>query len=224
MEKLLVSVEQGSDLKPWQSSIPWISVGTWRDDNDSLLRAWAIWHFHLGDTLGRDGFMSRTNELLFAHVTDTAFYAIAVMKHSAWSKQILFDTLRANWPEISAPYEVHGVRPSIGFTEQDLAKMRRGNINVLTAAEDGTTYAPLGWGKTTAGTSLSATIFCDRASDQIRNLERQLKETPSVLVEGAAKKGVALASAIDLQLIVEGNWLVARDTGTGVRFQLAELL
>ena len=191
LEKLLSSVKQGSNLGSWQSKIPWMWIGSKRDDNDSLLRAWSIWHFHLGDAFRDDGFVIRTKELLFAHVTDTDFYAIAVLGHGAWSRQNLFDILHSNWPEIAAPFEVHGVNSESGYTESDVAKLWRGNVNILTNAPNGTVYAPLGWGKTTAGTTIAATISCDRILLPPRETEKRLKEDPSILVKAAAQKGIS---------------------------------
>lgn len=221
--KLLENVRRGSNLKPWQSTIPWTAVGTDHDDNDSLLRAWAICHFHLGEAITEDGFVTRTPELLFAHVTDTDFYALVIMKHGSWSSQRLFDILQSNWPEIAAPFEIRGVTPESGYTESDVAKLRRGNVNVLTNAPDGTVYAPLGWGKATTGTTIAATIVCDRILVPLRESERRLKEEPSILVKAAVQKGIELPQEIHLQLVVDDGWLSARDDQAEIMFRLFEL-
>ena len=220
LDTLLNNVRQGADLSPWLSTAPWRLIGSPKDKNDPLLRAWGIHHFHLGTSIGAGGHVKRTSQLLFAHVTDTDFYAVDVMKHGDWAEQRLLDILDSNWPGVLSHFQLRGVRPATSFTKDDILLMRDGHINILATASDGTVYAPIGGGVTSAGTSVQATRVCDMCIAAARDLEQQLNERPQVLTEAAAVEGVQLGATLALQMTVEHGQFVAIERDSGVKFIL----
>lgn len=74
------------------------------DYNDLLLNDWRIHHFHLSTILDPSGFVTRTDPLLFAMVTDTDFYMIDVMHHDDWANERLIEIVHNNWPDVIRRY------------------------------------------------------------------------------------------------------------------------
>jgi hypothetical protein len=96
---------------------------------DQLLAEWGIHHLHLSDQISRDGFVKRTEDVLFAIFKDDAAYLIGIYGHPGadnWARQEIFAILVRNWPDRSLVAEMKGV---IGLTQQydddDRAKLRK---------------------------------------------------------------------------------------------------
>jgi hypothetical protein len=88
----------GDDLRPhlhrdWGQS----------DFNDDTLNDWGIHHLHLSTTLEADGYVVRSEPLLFARVTNEDFYCIAILDHgrghSPWTNEELLEIVHRNWPQ-----------------------------------------------------------------------------------------------------------------------------
>src|ERR1700674_3626538 len=94
-EKIKHIIRNGEDLKPY------LSKGTKSlTANDLLLNEWGIHHLHLGNSLDDDGYIERTEHLLFLMFTDGAAYMLQVMNHGAWTNTYLIQILHDNWPEV----------------------------------------------------------------------------------------------------------------------------
>ena len=67
---------EGSDLNPFLTKT--INDGLFEDD---LLNYWAIYHFHLADSIDpkNPGFSSRSDKILLAIVNDTTVYMLKVV-------------------------------------------------------------------------------------------------------------------------------------------------
>lgn len=89
--------QSGGDLRPHQST-------RLTDEffNDRLFNDWEIHHFHLGNVFKDSSFMKRTNDLLMARVSESAFYAIMIGTHESWSDDQLVEILHQNWPDLIA--------------------------------------------------------------------------------------------------------------------------
>jgi len=108
-------VESGGDLRRNQSKR--ISNPEY---DDLLLDDWGIDHFHLGESIEPNGFVSRTNPVLFARVTPENFYALVVLPHGSWSKKALIETIHSNWPDSIKQFRIRGVKPEFEVTEKEI--------------------------------------------------------------------------------------------------------
>jgi hypothetical protein len=93
---LLDKVRRGEDLTPHLSTEPHsrgfipaagaagASVEDKWSDKDQVLNVMGFHHFHLGTTVEPAGHMTRTNDLLFAHVSGDLFTAIALFGHEVF--------------------------------------------------------------------------------------------------------------------------------------------
>lgn len=116
IRNLLAKVRAGEDLTPQLSIEPHArgyspgahapgasSEDKW-SDKDFLLAANGYHHFHLGTKIERRGHATRTNELIFAHVTRDNFHIIALFDHS------VFDPLSAERTKLHQAHEEFAFR------------------------------------------------------------------------------------------------------------------
>jgi hypothetical protein len=102
----LSKAERGEDLTPHLSLEPHSrgytpaasdtgpNVDRWAD-KDMVLNITGYHHFHLSSSIEPQGFATRSNELIFAHVTRDAFTVIALFDHSVFEKTDLGRPLTA---------------------------------------------------------------------------------------------------------------------------------
>lgn len=93
----LSKVKRGEDLTPYLSLEPHArgytpaasgkssNVDRWAD-KDMVLNVMGYHHFHPSSTIEPQGFATRSNELLFAHVTREEFTVVAIFDHSVFEK------------------------------------------------------------------------------------------------------------------------------------------
>ncbi len=98
IKPFLEKVRKGTDLTPH------LSLGAWRKgytpaaaqpgkvsdrwaDKDFLLNVMGFHHFHLGTTLEKGGFVTRTDEVLFGQVTRDAFHVLGIFDHTVFDDE-----------------------------------------------------------------------------------------------------------------------------------------
>jgi hypothetical protein len=126
-----------------------------RQDRDLLLADWGIHHLHLSTTLDPDGFVSRTEDLLFAVFVRKGAYLIGIYPHGSWGLTELLEIFVRNWGEGGLLLRS---RTAIGLTQHytDEERLRLRNAGVMSLIEiDGAVYMPPG--QTAAGTPSSVT-------------------------------------------------------------------
>lgn len=164
-------IESGENLNPYISKL----INNLNFE-DNLLNDWGIHHFHMGKKLNDNGFIERTNTLLYAYVKDDCIYLIEVFDHSNFSDNTLIEIIHTNWPEVLEPYRLEGILdigPSIN--NQERSELRKTRLTLTTKTKDNTVYAPMGGGVTTAGTSLMASMTCIKIIEYISALEQSVK-------------------------------------------------
>lgn len=146
----LSKVGAGDDLRPYQSTrLERV------DFNDGMLNDFGIQHFHLGMAPHptKPGFIERTDPVLFAMVRDNDFYSLGCYHHGDWSRTVALDIIHTNWPDVLEPYAIKNVQLTQTYTDEEIERMRKAGINVLTQRPDGTVHVGPGGGVTTAKTS-----------------------------------------------------------------------
>ena len=113
-----------------------------RRDLDLLIADWGVHHLHLSTHLESDGFVSRTDDLLFSAFAMDDAYLINIYPHGSWGLVEMLEILIRNWPDANvlqaARYAV-GVRQH--FTDDDRLALR--NIGIALPVEiDGRVYMP----------------------------------------------------------------------------------
>jgi hypothetical protein len=91
IEAFLDKVRRGDDLTPHLSLDPHTrgftpnasAAARW-EDKDFMLNVMGYHHFHIGITIEPKGFVTRTNELVFAKVTRDKFIVVSIFDHSVF--------------------------------------------------------------------------------------------------------------------------------------------
>lgn len=221
LDAIVAKVEAGDDLTPHLST----RIGTpyepttsrtasraGRKDLDLLVAEWNIHHLHLSAAVGSDGFVGRTQDLLFANFQPNEAYLIAVYAHGDWTRTELGVISVRNWPDSGIFQKLNGV---LGLAQPvadtDLPALRK--VGVTTLLEfDGAVYAPAG--QTTAGTPIAATVYADQVTQTLRTLRETLndQEKLSRIFHNA---GSAVPADAIWKAHCEGGWCGLREMRSG---------
>jgi hypothetical protein len=223
LRAFLEKVEAGGELMRHAST-----KITRADYADALLNDWRIHHFHLGTKLGKEGFVNRSDDVLFATVTSDRFYCIAVLPHEAdggapsWAKQLLVRTVHENWPELLEQGRLPGVfAASPQASDQDLFELREAGVLVPIQMPDGTVYAGIGGGY---ATSRDSTRAVRRAAAYLRAVseeEKWLRENIDEVAAWAAKQGKTLPDRLHFKLAMDETNFLAVEHSVQLNVRLA---
>lgn len=184
-----------------------------RRDLDLLVAEWSIHHLHLSTTLEIDGFVARTDDLLFAHFAERDAYLIGIFPHGSWAAKDIACICVRNWPAAEIFHEARGI---IGLAQPDVddeARLQLRNAGVTSFLEiDGKVYLPQG--QTTGGTPMHATQSSNQLMHALRRLREDLAAQPEAMVRDA---GGDLAGRPSVWEAVEGgDTFAVRERTTGV--------
>jgi len=168
-----VRSRSGAPLKPFLSR-----TSQKADFRDGMLIDWGILHFHLSDELQADGFVRRSDDVLFAMVRENAIYCIGFWPHKSWSKQDVIGIVHDNWPRLIEQYRVKGlVGLSRPITDQDVEKLRKANINTIVEPRPAAFYLGPGGGMASSGHSIVAVTKTSYLLDVIEHLEDEARKS-----------------------------------------------
>lgn len=220
------NVESGQDLTPHLSE----NIKS-LDYHDALLNDWGIYHFHLGDSLEKTGFIKRTGPLLFARVTDEYFYMLDVLGHGSWSQQRLVEIVHDNWQESISLFKIpEGYRlSSVPPSDQDIAQFRKYGMSTPIQVSDGTIYSLLGGGYSLGGSysrsgiSIDVRVTCNCYSATVRKLEKYVMNNLSNFRDIARQHNLELPPQPHFQLqLIDGN-AYAVELNTKIAYPLCEM-
>ena len=146
---------------------------------DGLLWQYGMHHFHLRSEMGKDGFVKRSNHLLFAIVAPLDVYFVDVRRHPKkhdgveWVRQELIRIVHSNWPKLTESNVLHGIHGA-EWTDEDMHALRQKNLN-YTVDIDGETIAPLGGGIAGDGSSVLCTLWASYLLQDLRYHEEELR-------------------------------------------------
>ncbi|NLH50159.1 MAG: hypothetical protein GX444_16390 [Myxococcales bacterium] len=197
---ILNRAEQGLDLSPYQTTnIRKLAK------KDLLLFDWGIHHFHLGEILENYGFIKRTDNLLFAYVTDTHFCAITIGDHKSFNLISLLEEMHSNWPELLSKFilevESCGKTPS----KEELGRARKAGLQPIITLSDDTTYFPIGGGIQTSGDSSDAVMHMNHFRNELKQRESEVRDNESSYLKTAMKNGWQPGQRIQIHLVFDKN-------------------
>lgn len=192
--------------------------------NDPLLNDWGIHHVHLGTTMGSDGFVARTGPVLFARFDNANAYLIDVLAHGSWSMQRLVKELHDNWPASIKHFRLNGVLGlDRSVSDQDVAILRKGNVNTMVDLGGGVVYAPIGGGYSTSGLSTEVVIQSDRCGSRLRQMQKAIVDNIDAIAKDAKKKGIDFPSCPCFKLQIDNGNLYAIEVNCMAAVPLGEL-
>lgn len=144
-------------------------------NNDPMLNEWSIYHFHIPPVDGNGSFVTRSNDLLFAIVTEDHFIFLDVLPHSnstgtyePWVDVGIIEKIETHYPEMIGPYYLgEGKTP---LTADQRKNLRDRNVNTSIITTSGKEYRIPGCGSVAAGLPLSSIVRGDIAMNQLNNL------------------------------------------------------
>ena len=189
------------------------------EKSDGLLWDYAMHHLHLSRNVGRDGFVERTDWLLFAIVADQDTFFVDLRPHTdpdrlQWVRQDLLTIVHRNWPELTASRVLRGIT---GDTITDIQKreLRRKNANLVHNIA-GNAIAPLGWGTTADGHSTLCRFLAHKLLHELEQEQRRLDDHADALHTVFVEKGMAEEAQPELRLIRKKDLTASEDQVTAL--------
>ncbi len=208
-------IQEGDDLTPYFSrKIKSLEY------NDGLLNHWGIHHLHLGTELESDGFMQRTERLLFCRFHAGHAYLIDVLPHEgSWTLQRLIRTLHDNWPDSIKHLRLHGIAAD-HLEDEQVKNLRGRNINHVVGVADGAVYAPLGGGTTGSGRNLLDVMQADQWIDWASQREEEIVRDFDDIRARAQTRGITFPDTAEFKLTVKGETFCAVEIHSGYTLPL----
>ena len=219
LQQLEQAIEVGESLAPYRSKS--ITSARFRD---GLLDYWGVHHFHLGTDVMKDGFIERTDDLLFCRIDDRCAYFITVVAHNPapWTMTELIEIIHVNWPETISSHRLLGVESvSPKVTDDDLKVLRSANVSSFLTMKDGTIYHEPQFGNMSNGAHVMDLRWADRVRRVSTIIEDQIKGDWQTIVKDARSQGYYLSSTEPLLLLrtsLDSYWDII-DPESGYRFR-----
>jgi len=188
--------------------------------SDALLSDWGIHHLHLNLVLDANDFRRRSDRLLFVRVRPEELYFIAIGDHTSWSDVELIEVIHRNWPETIAQHCIPGLpAPRTTWSSRERQQLRNAGRQTLVSTNDGTTYAPIGGGYTTDGSSLEVSLHLRQLIQYLEGLRNAVAESEAEIRQRCWADGVN-PDELYLRLKIEDEAPYAVDEGLGVEIRL----
>jgi hypothetical protein len=215
---LEAKIRRGDDLKPHLSRRLLDAA-----HNDALQNDWGIYHLHLGATLQPDGFVERTDELLFVRVTDAAIYGLAIAPHGRFGDTQLLEIVHRHWPQQLRPYVMKAVSVSPDLTSDEIAELRAAGMSMAYNLPDGTVLMPPGGGYATNGSSTRVRRQADDLVRQVRAFEAFARAYEDKLRAAYERQTGAAPTSDRVHLLLHQGTALVRFSGTKVGIPLGKL-
>jgi hypothetical protein len=144
-------------------------------NNDPMLNEWSIYHFHIPPSDGNGSFVTRSNDLLFAILTEDHFIFLDIQPHSdntgtyePWVDVGIIEKIEEHYPELLEQYYVGDGRTPLTPEQRKNLRSRNANTNIITT--HGKEYRIPGCGTVAAGLPVNSIIKGDMASAFIESL------------------------------------------------------
>ncbi|MFQ2289904.1 hypothetical protein ACK323_00120 [Aeromonas enteropelogenes] len=214
-EGIIESIKVGECLKKYQSR----KLKNLHYDDD-MLSHWGIQHFHLSLGVERDGFVTRTGELLFIHFSAHEAHILGVFDHSSWCDLSLIQIMHDNWPNQLAIFKINSnVTP---LTISDYKTLRKKHYNVNVTVSDGTEYLCPGMGVTANGAPLHAVFNSNKVIFMFNQYFEFIKANIEHILESDPSKRNSETVTIGMEFLHDKNIIAYKVKETGFIFTLCE--
>ena len=211
VSKLRRRFELGKDVTPW------LSRKIREDSTDQMLLQYGLHHFHLSRGIGKDGFSTRSDYLLFAHILKSDAYFVDIKPHRhpdglRWVDQKLPEIMFRNWPELFT--KMSGIIPAT-VTDEEKKELWRKNASTALNI-DGEAYVVGRYvGQTSSGLSRAMSYEAMWFLNQLRMIQSCLKNNNKLLNQLSRKLerlGVDVSQGIELELVGLEDLNVSEET------------
>lgn len=190
------------------------------DYDDPMLNDWGIHHIHLGTVIGASGFTDRTGPLLFARFDRSNAYLLGVFDHGHWSDQSLIQLIHDNWPDSIKNFRVQNIISGQQLTDENIATLRKKNINGQITVSDGTLYGAIGGGYVTSGKSLNVVMISDRFTLRLQEMQKAVADNIDQIKASAIESKFSWPENPCFKLVIQDGNFYALETNTSVHANL----
>ena len=181
---------------------------------EGLLWDYGMHHLHLSCKDGRDGFVKRSDWLLFVVVSDQDVFFVDVRRHEdpekfQWVRQDLLDIVHNNWPELTESRVLHGITAR-KVTNAEKLELRRKNVNVAHEV-GGRVIAPLGFGTSGDGHSTLCRFSADKLLHDLEQHQRILDSSSAELRATFVEDGMPEDAEMDFKLVRRADLDMSED-------------
>ncbi len=170
------------------------------DYDDMMLGDWGIHHFHLNTTIEADGYVKRTDELLFARFTEKDAYLVGIYNHGDWTDRNIIETIHSEWPESIECFRMNVVSLEHDISESNRKKLRNSGVNTPIQVADSTVYMGPGMGISTAKSPILTTMNGDRQLRYLDDGSKYIEENISDFIPAEYSKDfITIRTIIDNQ-------------------------
>lgn len=191
LQKIEEDISRGRDLTPHLSrstETGYLSTkraskqGKSRRDRDLMLYDWGLHHLHLSEQLRRDGFVTRTEDLLFAGFQHDDAYLIDIAPHGSWYLKSLLETIVMDWPDsgLLLP-SLSGLRLATTFSDEEGLELREAGVAANMFEFEDKVWMPRD-GISTARTSIRATQRANLILTEAERLEAVVRSEPTPIL------------------------------------------
>lgn len=177
LKSLEMEIENGANLDSYLSR----SIMDCSKD-DLMLYDWGIYHLHISDNLDTkksDGFMERSDLLLYALFNDDNAYFIKTMNHKGennmWTKKECLEIINDNWPHLLEPHIMKGIAGEQQYVSDDERScLRKNHVNTFITLDNGVVIMPPNMGFMCDGTSFKAVYAADYLKKQLNEVQANI--------------------------------------------------
>lgn len=189
------------------------------DYDDDMLSHWGIQHFHLGQTVKKDGFVQRTGDLLFIHFSQSKAHILGVFDHEAWCDLNLIQIIHNNWPDELAIFQSNSnTRP---LSESEHKILRKKHANATVTVRDGTEYHCPGMGVTANGAPINAVLNSAGFIYMLNQEFELIKENIDQILESDPQHRNSETITVGMEFVRENNTIAYKIKETGFVFTLS---
>lgn len=177
LRKLEKNIEKGVNLIPYLSR----SIMDCSKD-DLMLYDWGIYHLHISDKLDTkkpDGFMERSDLLLYALFDNDKAYFIKTINHKGennmWTQKECLEIINDNWPHLLEPYTLKGVSKKQQYISDDVrSALRKNHVNTFITLNNGVVIMPPNMGFACDGSLFKAIYAADYLKKQLKDVQSSI--------------------------------------------------
>lgn len=177
LKRLETEIENGANLDSYLSR----SIMDCSKD-DLMLYDWGIYHLHISDKLDTkksDGFMERSDLLLYVLFDNDKAYFIKTINHKGennmWTKKECLDIINDNWPHLLEPYIMKGVSKEQQYISDDERTiLRKKHGNTFITLNNGVVIMPPNMGLVCDGSPFKAIYATDCLKKQLKDVQSSI--------------------------------------------------
>lgn len=177
LKRLETEIENGANLNSYLSR----SIMDCSKD-DLMLYDWGIYHLHISDKLDikkSDGFMERSDLLLYALFDNDKAYFIKTINHKGennmWTQKECLEIINDNWPHLLEPYIMKGVSKEQQYISDDeRSALRRNHLNTFITLNNGVVIMPPNMGLVCDGSPFKAVYDADYLKKQLNAVQSSI--------------------------------------------------